>query len=117
MRTLLILYPKPTLAIFCATFSEIALIEKLILKRVKELIEEIKDKISKIVCEKPMSRKTEEILGAAVISAEKLQIHDFGQFAAVKKEALDREIDKKSVFRKIIISYKKEKEAILMSHS
>ena len=83
----------------------------------RRTLEEIKDKISKIVCEKPMSRKTEEILGAAVISAEKLQIHDFGQFAAVKKEALDREIDKKSVFRKIIISYKKEKEAILMSHS
>ena len=83
----------------------------------RRTLEEIKDKISKIVCEKPMSRKTEDILSAAVISADRLQIHDFGQFAAVRKEALDREIDKKSVFRKIIIEYKKEKEATLMSHS
>ena len=61
----------------------------------RRTLEEIKDKISKIVCEKPMSRKTEDILSAAVISADRLQIHDFGQFAAVRKEALDREIDKK----------------------
>ena len=83
----------------------------------RRTLEEIKDKISRIVCVKPVSRKTEDILSAAVISADRLQIYDFGQFAAVKKESLDREMDKKSVFRKIIIEYKKEKETTLMSHS
>lgn len=83
----------------------------------RRTLEEIKDSINRIVYKKTVSRKTEELFNATLISSDKLQIHDFGQFAAVRKEALDREIDKKSVFRKIILDYKKEKEAILMSHS
>ncbi len=83
----------------------------------RRTIEEIKGKINVIVYQKPLSRKAEDELHFTLISADKLPIYDLGSFAVVRKEFLDREIDKKSVFRKIIIDYKKEKESILMSHS
>jgi predicted RNase H-like nuclease (RuvC/YqgF family) len=66
----------------------------------------IKDKVNVIVCVNKPTKKTRDELLFSFVSADDMLIKEFSNFAIVKKERIDKLIDKSNVLNKIIEDYK-----------
>ena len=74
-----------------------------------KVVESLKDKVSTIIYANVLNKKTSLELAFNFISSEDLILREFGDFALVKKDILDKKLQGKSILNKIIEDYKKSR--------
>lgn len=84
----------------------------------EKVLKEIEGKVDVIIYRNPVSRRIKEPFQFSLVKSDALNIADYGHFAAVRKEELDRELRRKDSLLKVINDYKMQKEINgIMHHS